>query len=349
MVEAHGSFGEASCTKCGEPHPASYFEEHIFRSDDGESEDDKISTSKCICSAVGCDGYVKPNIVFFGENLPPRFSSLRDYDLEEADLLIVAGTSLSVAPFCDTVHLCAPTAPRLLLNKNIVGAQDDDSWLSNGQGFKFDRFDNYRDVAMLGECDEVVFELCNLLGWRDDLMSLLELNGASLPKTIPNKPENKDMDPVISRQQVKRIVTDVIQGHILNSLDYEDRLKTLSAADTNISGFFCRLSDKWGTDGNYTVEACIMTRNEDVCNFEFIATCPDLYEGNLDKALRRGVKGVILEVQLGCTWVILTLNAEYFLQDQTCCDIEVWASRKNTGDVPYRYLLRGLSQGTVVP
>jgi NAD-dependent histone deacetylase SIR2 len=46
----------------------------------------------------GCNGPVKPDIVFFGENLPKEFFPVLD-SLDEADLLIVIGTALAVAPF----------------------------------------------------------------------------------------------------------------------------------------------------------------------------------------------------------------------------------------------------------
>ena len=41
-------------------------------------------------------GLVKPDIVFFGEDLPQRFYSLRLADFSHCDLLIVMGTSLEV-------------------------------------------------------------------------------------------------------------------------------------------------------------------------------------------------------------------------------------------------------------
>ncbi|CAN0198838.1 unnamed protein product, partial [Ectocarpus fasciculatus] len=176
LVEAHGSFGEASCTSCGQPYTAAYFKSSIFEvpestSDEGGAD---IITNQCICQEAGCGGLVKPNIVFFGENLPRRYFDLRESDLREADLLVVLGTSLSVAPFSETMHLCSPHAPRLLINREVVGAQRDLSWMSNDQGFKFDRFDNYRDVSFLGSCDDCVFQLCDMLGWRSDLLALLE-------------------------------------------------------------------------------------------------------------------------------------------------------------------------------
>ena len=44
-------------------------------------------------------GLVKPDIVFFGEQLPPRFFRQLQTDLPRCDLLIVMGTSLAVQPF----------------------------------------------------------------------------------------------------------------------------------------------------------------------------------------------------------------------------------------------------------
>lgn len=50
-----------------------------------------------------CGGLVKPDIVFFGENLPERFWERVPLDFSEADLLIVMGTSLVVNPFAGLI------------------------------------------------------------------------------------------------------------------------------------------------------------------------------------------------------------------------------------------------------
>ena len=47
------------------------------------------------CAAV--QGLVKPDIVFFGEDLHPRFYSLKFRDFAKCDLLIIMGTSLEVS------------------------------------------------------------------------------------------------------------------------------------------------------------------------------------------------------------------------------------------------------------
>lgn len=48
------------------------------------------------CKSGNCTGIVKPNIVFYGEDLPDSFFRLKDRDLQLADCLIVMGTSLEV-------------------------------------------------------------------------------------------------------------------------------------------------------------------------------------------------------------------------------------------------------------
>ena len=71
---------------------------------------DKIPT----CSSCG-SGVVKPNVVFFGEDLPARYRELQESDFKECDLLVVMGTSLKVQPFCSLVQRVRQTTPRLLV------------------------------------------------------------------------------------------------------------------------------------------------------------------------------------------------------------------------------------------
>lgn len=49
-------------------------------------------------SKVPLSGVVKPDIVFFGETLPPAYFENVGFDREEVDLIIVIGTSLQVPP-----------------------------------------------------------------------------------------------------------------------------------------------------------------------------------------------------------------------------------------------------------
>ena len=70
-----------------------------------------MSPACCSCNCLhallihpdSAEGLVKPDIVFFGESLPPRFFQKMQTDFPKADLLIVMGTSLTVHPFASLI------------------------------------------------------------------------------------------------------------------------------------------------------------------------------------------------------------------------------------------------------
>jgi len=64
---------------------------------------------------------VKPDITFFGEDLPPDFYSNYKNDFEKCDLLIVMGTSLQVEPFSHLHSIVNENCPRILINRELVG------------------------------------------------------------------------------------------------------------------------------------------------------------------------------------------------------------------------------------
>lgn len=66
VLEAHGSFATAHCLACSR----SASTEHVVRS--GVREGKVVR-----CDRAGCDGLVKPDIVFFGEGLPPEFFQMK--------------------------------------------------------------------------------------------------------------------------------------------------------------------------------------------------------------------------------------------------------------------------------
>ena len=76
-----------------------------------------------------CDSLIKPDIVFFGESLPSRFHELMFDDFKKADLLLVLGTSLQVAPFNLLIGnemklgygRGGGLTPRVLINRDRVG------------------------------------------------------------------------------------------------------------------------------------------------------------------------------------------------------------------------------------
>ncbi|XP_043944082.1 NAD-dependent protein deacetylase sirtuin-3-like isoform X2 [Protopterus annectens] len=146
LVEAHGTFSSASCHLCYTPFPAKEAQETI------------INNKIPICKI--CSGVVKPDIVFFGEDLPKRFYSYSK-DFTNADLLIVMGTSLEIEPFASIVNSVRPTVPRLLLNRNAVGP------------FKRIPLRN-NDVVELGDLTESLKKLVSLLHCNNEMDALMK-------------------------------------------------------------------------------------------------------------------------------------------------------------------------------
>ena len=66
-------------------------------------------------------GVIKPDVVFFGEDLPAKFWSFA-VDFARADLLLVMGTSLEVHPFAGIVDAIPRARARLLFNRDPVGS-----------------------------------------------------------------------------------------------------------------------------------------------------------------------------------------------------------------------------------
>ncbi|XP_053123149.1 NAD-dependent protein deacetylase sirtuin-2 [Hemicordylus capensis] len=169
LVEAHGTFYTSHCTSasCRKTYSLEWMKEKIF--------------SSLIPKCEKCESVVKPDIVFFGENLPSRFFSLMQSDFHNVDLLIIMGTSLQVQPFASLVSRVPKNTPRLLINKEKTGESDPFmSLMGFGCGMDFDSEKAYRDVAYLGDCDEGCLALAELLGWKKELEELVKKEHAAI-------------------------------------------------------------------------------------------------------------------------------------------------------------------------
>eukprot|EP00744_Colponema_vietnamica_P011863 GILI01016668.1.p1 GENE.GILI01016668.1~~GILI01016668.1.p1 ORF type:complete len:333 (+),score=57.17 GILI01016668.1:54-1001(+) len=129
LVEAHGSFATAKCLGCNEPTPI----EHVM----AEAQHGAVKCPLCK------EGLVKPNVIFFGEALPPRFSELLKLDAPECDFLLIIGTSLSVYPFAAIPDFVRAAVPRVLVNMTEAGEM-----------LYFNK--KIRDVFLPGDCQVTV-------------------------------------------------------------------------------------------------------------------------------------------------------------------------------------------------
>eukprot|EP00698_Gefionella_okellyi_P009590 TRINITY_DN2453_c0_g1_i2.p1 TRINITY_DN2453_c0_g1~~TRINITY_DN2453_c0_g1_i2.p1 ORF type:complete len:634 (+),score=101.04 TRINITY_DN2453_c0_g1_i2:87-1904(+) len=164
LVEAHGCFATAHCIVCSKEYEADAIRAEVFA--------EKVPTCEC-------GGTIKPDIVFFGEQLPQRFHALVKKDLAAADLLIIMGTSLQVHPFASLVNMVGDKCVRLLINRERVGhigperAKLEKAINASFDGLRFCCEDNTRDIDLLGDVQDCVRLLTQQCGWESELNTLI--------------------------------------------------------------------------------------------------------------------------------------------------------------------------------
>lgn len=149
LVESHGNFSHATCTTCRKKYKGHEIKAAIFK--------DEIPVCR------DCKGTVKPDIVFFGEDLPESFYQYQK-DMSQADLVLIMGTSLQVQPFAGIINSARPQIPRILFNMEPVGP--------------FKRPKRSTDFTIKGDLTNSLEHLVNQLGWQNHILKLLqELEG----------------------------------------------------------------------------------------------------------------------------------------------------------------------------
>lgn len=169
VVEAHGNFYTIHCRKC----KAEYKLEDLRK---------EFETGEVVrCKQKGCNGLLKPDVVFFGENLPDRYHQCSQSDFDDCDLLIVIGTALAVHPFASLIEEPGPDVPRVLFNMEPVGTYKEKLALINDELvdvrdrglFKFGHVLNRRDVFVGGDCQRSILRFVRLLGWEEDMRKIV--------------------------------------------------------------------------------------------------------------------------------------------------------------------------------
>jgi NAD-dependent histone deacetylase SIR2 len=183
LIQCHGSFATATCVECKFQVPGDTIFDDIRKGNiprcdrciNQQRTSLKPAAMKRKRSANGMDkkkrrhsddddddseydmpeaGVMKPDITFFGEALPDRFSDrLTKHDKDLVDLVIVMGTSLKVAPVSEVVPYLPATIPQIYISRFPVSHV------------------NF-DIDMLGDCDVVIEELCRRLEWELEHESL---------------------------------------------------------------------------------------------------------------------------------------------------------------------------------
>uniref|UniRef100_A0A674GCY2 protein acetyllysine N-acetyltransferase n=1 Tax=Taeniopygia guttata TaxID=59729 RepID=A0A674GCY2_TAEGU len=136
IIQCHGSFATASCLICKYKVDCEVVRGDIFNQ--------VVPRCPC-CPPEEPLAIMKPDIVFFGENLPEQFHRAMKYDKNEVDLLIVIGSSLKVRPVALIPSSIPHEVPQILINREPLPHL-------------------HFDVELLGDCDVIINELCQRLG-----------------------------------------------------------------------------------------------------------------------------------------------------------------------------------------
>jgi NAD+-dependent protein deacetylase SIR2 len=143
IIEAHGSFATQRCIECRRPYDDGKMKTVVREGGIPRCESAICKgTGKMVRNGNGMQekerGLVKPDIVFFGEGvslaieifrvalncqlcqkLPNEFHRAIP-TLQEADLLIVVGTSLTVQPFAMLAQLVPEGCPRFVCSATMI-------------------------------------------------------------------------------------------------------------------------------------------------------------------------------------------------------------------------------------
>lgn len=175
IVKCHGSWDTATCLTCGKRVSARKYipvvwengyprcscagkeikvakprskpkkrKRAVFEGDSDHDSDDGTKTPK---------GLFKPDITFFGEDIPDYYVPRLEDDKTKADLLLVIGTSLKTRPVKTMVVDFPANIPQIWINRDRFSG-----WKCDMPGVQF-------DLELLGECDLVVEELCRRAGY----------------------------------------------------------------------------------------------------------------------------------------------------------------------------------------
>jgi NAD-dependent deacetylase len=102
LFELHGHLRDVTCIQCYRVQDSSaIFEKFV--------EDGRTPTCR------HCGGVLKPNVIFFGEQLPMQEFVSAQLAIKNADLIIVVGSSLEVAPASDLPELALENGAKLII------------------------------------------------------------------------------------------------------------------------------------------------------------------------------------------------------------------------------------------
>lgn len=109
VVELHGALARVACLACGAIEPRTSLQERLVAENpsfalpnaplapDGDADLDASTFADFhVPACLGCGGVLKPDVVFFGENVPAPVVERAFSLFDETEVLLVVGSSLTV-------------------------------------------------------------------------------------------------------------------------------------------------------------------------------------------------------------------------------------------------------------
>uniref|UniRef100_A0A3P8UGQ8 protein acetyllysine N-acetyltransferase n=1 Tax=Amphiprion percula TaxID=161767 RepID=A0A3P8UGQ8_AMPPE len=207
IIQCHGSFATASCLVCKQKVDCEAIREDIFN---------QVVPRCPRCPDIPL-AIMKPDIVFFGENLPELFHRAMKQDKDEVDLLIVIGSSLKVRPVALIPNSIPHEVPQVLINREQLPHL------------------NF-DVELLGDCDVIVNELCHRLGGDFEQLCYNTVRLTEITEKPPRLPEQPPSEALpassdVAQEEQKQQSTD----SVTTPSEETESLNVTETADNNVT------------------------------------------------------------------------------------------------------------------
>uniref|UniRef100_A0A667XTB9 protein acetyllysine N-acetyltransferase n=1 Tax=Myripristis murdjan TaxID=586833 RepID=A0A667XTB9_9TELE len=205
IIQCHGSFATASCLVCKHKVDCEAVREDIFN---------QVVPRCPRCPEDIPLAIMKPDIVFFGENLPEMFHRAMKQDKDEVDLLIVIGSSLKVRPVALIPNSIPHEVPQVLINREQLPHL------------------NF-DVELLGDCDVIVNELCHRLGGDFEQLCYNTVRLNEITEKPPRLPTPTDQPPCEALSASSDAVQEEQKQHSTDSVDKpSEETESLNVTET---------------------------------------------------------------------------------------------------------------------
>ncbi|NXC19219.1 SIR1 deacetylase, partial [Corythaeola cristata] len=196
IIQCHGSFATASCLICKYKVDCEVVRGDIFN---------QVVPRCPRCPPDEPLAIMKPDIVFFGENLPEQFHRAMKYDKNEVDLLIVIGSSLKVRPVA-LIPKDSSTPERMTPPDALVASSE------HPAECKVENCDPASETK--GACTEEKLQDTQTSSENPENPTSELMNSETMKENRSNNGENKEKNEIVKKCWVNRAAKEQISKRL---------------------------------------------------------------------------------------------------------------------------------------